>query len=108
MSKEQDHLVAQANKLRLQVADDEAALGHLKAKLARVESKLTGDPAPETGLDQLWKLALPTARTRSSKIQCRTEWNRIPRHERPTVQIALDALRVWNRCEEWKKGQLRI
>ena len=103
MSKEQDLLIAQANKLRLQVADAEAAIGHLKAKLARVDAKLSGDPTPETGLDQLWQLALPTSRTRSSKIQCRTEWNRIPKHERPTVPIALDALRAWNRCEEWKK-----
>jgi hypothetical protein len=46
---------------------------------------------------------LPIARTRSSKHQCRTEWIRIPKHERPTIQEAIDALKVWNRCEQWKK-----
>lgn len=103
MSKPKEKLVADADRLRRQIADAEAALGHLKAKLARLEAQITGEPAPENGLDQLWKSALPTARTRSSKIQCRTEWNRIPKHERPAISIALDALRIWNRCEEWKK-----
>lgn len=103
MSDAKEKMISDAERLRRQVADAETSLGHLKSKLARVEAQLAGDSAPETGLDQLWKLAMPTARTRSSKFQCRTEWNRIPKHERPTVQIAVDALRIWNRCEEWKK-----
>ena len=103
MSKSKDQLAADADRLRIKIADAEATLGSLRSKLAKIEAQLTGQPAPENGLDLLWKAALPIARTRSSKQQCRVEWNRIPKHERPTVQIALDALRIWNRCEEYKK-----
>jgi hypothetical protein len=103
MSKAQDRLNSQAERLRRQLAEAEAVCGQLKNKLARIEAKLTGGPAPSTGLDLLWKAARPIARTRSSKILCRTEWNRIPAHERPTIQTILDALTVWNRCLEWKK-----
>lgn len=103
MSKSNEALINDAERLRRQVADAESVLGKLRAKLARIEAQLTGEPAPENGLDQLWKTALTTARTRSSKQQCRIEWNRIPRHERPTIQVALEALRTWNRCEEYKK-----
>ena len=103
MSKEQDKLNAQVNRLARQVAEAEAALGSLRAKLARAEARLTGSPAPETGLELLWKSALPIARIRSSKYRCRVEWNRIPQHERPTVKTALSALHAWNRCDEWKK-----
>lgn len=103
MSKSKDQLQSEANKLRQKIAETEAVLGQLKTRLAKIEAQLTGEPAPESGLELLWKAALPMARTRSSKQQCRIEWNRIPKHERPSVQIALDALRIWNRCEEWKK-----
>lgn len=103
MSKSKDQLSADAERLRIKIAEAEATLGTLRSKLAKIEAQLTGQPAPETGLDLLWKNALPMARTRSSKQQCRVEWNRIPKHERPTVQIALDALRIWNRCEEYRK-----
>lgn len=96
-------LEAQANRLRSQVATAEATLGMLRTRLAKIEAKLTGAPAPETGLDLLWAAALPMARTRSSKLQCRTAWNRIPKHERPTVQVALTALHAWNACHEWRK-----
>lgn len=103
MSKAEDKLRSQAERLRRKLAEAEAVVGQLKTSLARVEAKLTGGPSPETGLDLLWKAARPIARNRSSKIQCRTEWNRIPAHERPPVKTALDALTTWNRCEEWKK-----
>jgi hypothetical protein len=103
MSKSKDQLQSDADKLRHKIAEAEAVLGNLKSRLAKIEAQLTGGPAPETGLEQLWKAALLTARTRSSKQQCRVEWHRIPRHERPTIQTALDALRIWNRCEEYKK-----
>lgn len=103
MSKSKEKLIADAERLRLQIADAEANLGHLKAKLARLEAQLTGEPVPSFGLDQLWKTALPIGRTRSSKQNCRIEWNRIPKHDRPTIQTAVDALKIWNRCEEWKK-----
>lgn len=103
MSKETDKLQSQAERLRRQLAEAEAVVGQLKTKLARIEARLTGGPPPETGLDLLWKAARPIARTRSSKIQCRTEFNRIPAHERPPIKVMLDALTVWNRCEEWKK-----
>lgn len=103
MSKSKAQLQSEANKLRDEIARNEAILGNQRARLAKIEAQLTGEAAPENGLDQLWKIALPIARTRSSKQQCRIEWNRIPKHERPTVQTAADALRIWNRCEEWKK-----
>lgn len=103
MSKSKAQLQSDANKLRDEIARNEAILGNQRARLAKIEALLTGDPAPETGLDQLWKVALPIARTRSSKQNCRIEWNRIPKHERPAVQTVVDALRIWNRCEEWKK-----
>ncbi len=103
MSDSKAKLEATVERLRRQVADAEANLGTLRSRLAKAEAKLDGLPAPETGLDLLWKAALPTARTRSSKHQCRIEWNRIPKHERPTVQVAVDALYKWNRCPEWKK-----
>lgn len=102
MSKPTEKLIADAARLRREVADTEALLGGLRAKLARIEAKLNGDPAPETGLDRLWKAALPKCRTRSSPLQCRQEWNRIPKHERPSLQVAVDALYIWNRCDEWK------
>jgi hypothetical protein len=103
MSKSKDHLHSDAAKLRDKIAETEAILGQLKHRLTKIESQITGDPAPESGLELLWKAALPTARTRSSKHQCRIEWNRIPKHDRPPVQIAIQALRIWNRCEEYKK-----
>lgn len=103
MSKSKAQLQSEANKLRDQIAVAEGNLGTLKARLAKIEALLNGETAPETGLDQLWKIALPIARTRSSKQNCRIEWNRIPKHERPAIQTVVDALRIWNRCEEWKK-----
>ena len=89
--------------LRKKVAAAQAALEVLQAKLAVAEAKETGGPVPVTGLDLLWEAALPMGRTRSSKLQCRTEWNRIPLEERPTVQEMLAALKSWNRCKEWRK-----
>lgn len=96
-------LESDANKLRDKIAEAEATLGSLRSRLAKIEAQLAGQPAPESGLEMLWKAALPIARTRSSKHACRVEWNRVPRHERPTVSDALDALKTWNRCEEWRK-----
>jgi hypothetical protein len=98
-----EKLLAQIDRLRRQVADAEAALGTLKTRLATAEAKATGDPAPVSGLDLLWAAALPISRTRSSKHQCRTEWHRIPRHDRPTIAEMVRALKLWNRCDEWKK-----
>ena len=94
---------ASLDRLRQQLATAEATAENLRHKIAAHQAKLDGSPPPVSGLDLLWKTALPIARTRSSKIQCRTEWNRIPKDQRPTVQFALDCLKIWNRCEEWKK-----
>lgn len=103
MSAAQDKLHAQAARLRRQIAEGEAGLDQLRAKLAIIEAKLTGGPVPLSGLEILWQTALPMGRNRSSKVQCRTEWNRIPQNERPRVEDMISALKVWNRCEEWKK-----
>ena len=103
MSAASDKLEQQANRLRDELASAEAVVADIKTRLAKIESKLTGEPPPQTGLDMLWAAALPIARTRSSKIQCRTEWLRIPISARPPVKEVLAALKTWNRCEEWKK-----
>jgi len=90
--------------LRRQVAADEAALGTLKAKLAKAEAAERGEPAPTFGLDLLWKAALPMSRKRSSKHLCRVAWNRLPQAERPPVAVAVAALKAWNRDDEWRKN----
>lgn len=103
MSAAKDALQATAAKLRKQLADAEATVSGLKLKLAQAEAKLTGQPVPVSGLDALWKIALPIARTRSSKHLCRKAWNLIPKGDRPTIEVMIHALKVWNRCIEWKK-----
>lgn len=90
-------------RLRRQIAEGEAKLDALRAKLAKLVAKKAGEKAPATGLELLWKEALPIARNRSTKHQCRTEWNRIPVTERPSIQEMIDALKAWNRSEEWRK-----
>lgn len=84
--------------LKAEIASTEAHLARLLARLAKLEGKPV-----VTGLDMLWQAALPIARTRSSKEKCRTEWNKIPKGIRPTTAELLTALKVWNRCDEWKK-----
>lgn len=106
MSATRDKLESQAAKLRRQIAEAQAVVDGLQVKLGKVQAKLSGDTkaaAPQTGLEMLWAAALPIARTRSSKQQCRTEWNRIPVSQRPPVREMIEALKFWNRCEEWKK-----
>jgi len=103
MSEAREKLEQKARRLRDDLAAAEAVVADIKTRLAKIEAKLTGEPPPQTGLDMLWDAALPTARTRSSKIQCRTEWLRIPVSARPPVKEAIAALKVWNRCQEWKK-----
>lgn len=90
-------------KLRDQIADCEAVLASLRLKLAQAEAKITGQPIPLSGLDALWAIALPIARNRSSKHACRKAWALIPRGERPTIDTMVSALRMWNRCAEWKQ-----
>lgn len=102
MSESKAKLESNANRLRKQIAAAEAQLDILRGKLAKAEAQIIGKPAPPTGLDMLWQEALPISRTRSSKFQCRTEWNRIPIAERPTVAEALAALKKWKKCDEWK------
>ena len=103
MSASIEALKVSANKLRKQIATLEATLSGLRLKLAKIEANLTGSPEPISGLDVLWKTAYPIARNRSSKQQCRIEWNRIPKAERPPVEEIIKALKIWNRSEDWKK-----
>lgn len=106
MSESKATLRARAEKLRKQIAEAEARLDNLKARLAPIEARLgggIGEPVAVSGLDLLWNDALPIARNRSSKVQCRTEWNRIPPVERPKIADMLAALKAWNRCPEWRK-----
>ena len=108
MTKEQETLHARAAKLRGKIVTAETELDELRRKLATIESKLSTEAGPsspaqlKTGLDMLWAAALPKARERSSRHRCRTEWNRIPIAERPTLKTLLDALKAWNRCEAWR------
>ncbi len=103
MSTSKQAISAQVTKLRKQLADAEATVSGLTLKLAQAEAKLSGETVPVSGLDSLWKIALPIARNRSSKHLCRKAWNTIPKGERPTIQVMLNALKIWNRCMEWKK-----
>lgn len=103
MSDSKATLTAKANKLRKQLADAEAIVSGLTLKLAQVEAQITGQVVPVSGLDQLWKIALPISRNRSSKHLCRKQWNLIPKGERPTIETMINALKIWNRCTEWKK-----
>ena len=103
MSKSKVQLEADANKLRVKIAEHEAILQGLRNRLAKLDSKASGEPAPETGLDMLWHAALPISRTRSSKMLCRKAWAMIPASDRPKIADAVAALVAWNRCEEWKK-----
>jgi hypothetical protein len=91
------------NKLRRQLADAEATVSALKLKIAKAEAKLTGEPVPVSGLEMLWHAALPIARNRSSKQQCRIDWNKIPKGDRPTIETLVNALKIWNRSDEWRK-----
>ena len=69
----------QIAQLRKRIAETEATLGDLKEKLARLLSKVNpSDVAAVSGLDLLWKAALPKCRERSSRHQCRVAWHRIP------------------------------
>lgn len=103
MSESKSALAAKLPKLRKQLADAEAAASTAKLKIAQIEALLDHQPVPVSGLDALWKIALPIARNRSSKHCCRIEWNRIPKAERPTIEQMLESLRKWNRCPEWKQ-----
>ena len=87
--------------IRRQLAESEANTGGLRAKLAKLEAAETGNPTPVCGLDLLWDAALPVSRQRSSKHLCRKAWARIPSAERPTIREAVEALKAWNRCDQW-------
>lgn len=101
----------QIAQLRKRIAETEATLGDLKEKLARILAKVNpSDVAAVSGLDLLWKAALPKSRERSARHKCRVAWHRIPKEERPPIEEAVAALKAWNRCEEWTKdgGQFAI
>ena len=87
--------------LRRQLATAEATVSGLRAKLAKMEAVESGNPAPVCGLDMLWDAALPKSRERSSKHQCRKAWAAIPSNARPTIHVAVAALKLWNRCDQW-------
>ena len=103
MSETSEKLLAQISTVRAQLSKAEATVETLRNKLAKLEARAAGTPVPITGLDLLWKAAVPMSRMRSSKLQCRQEWNKIPHADRPSVSEAIEALKAWNRCEEWKK-----
>lgn len=93
---------ARITKLRKEIATLEAKLGGLREDLARLERE-EGDSSPLSGLDMLWNEALPKSRERSSRHQCRIEWHRLAKADRPKIEIAVAALRAWNKCEQWTK-----
>ena len=87
--------------IRRQLADAEAIVSALRARLSKMEAAEIGNPAPVCGLDMLWEAALPKSRERSSKHQCRKAWAAIPSNARPTIHAAIAALKLWNRCDQW-------
>lgn len=93
---------AKIAKLKKQIAALEAQLGGLREDLKRLERE-EGDTSPLSGLDMLWNEALPMARQRSSRQQCRVEWHRLAPADRPKIEVAIAALRAWNKCEQWSK-----
>lgn len=93
---------SEITRLRKEIVLLEAQLGGLREDLARLE-RAPGDNSPLSGLDMLWKAALPKSRERSSRQQCRVAWNSLPKAERPDLETAVAALRSWNKCEEWSK-----
>jgi hypothetical protein len=103
MSASKATIATTLTQLRKKLADTEATASGLKLKIAQMEAQITGQPVPLSGLDALWKVALPIARNRSSKHLCRKAWNLIPKGERPEVETMISALKVWNRSLEWKK-----
>ena len=96
-------LHARANRLRDSIAKAQGTVDHLQAQLRKVEAKLAGDPPTETGLDLLWEAAPAMARNRSSRLKCRVAWNKVPVTERPRIPELISALKVWSRCQEWRK-----
>ena len=103
MSESKATLAGKLPKLRKALADAEATASGLRIKIAQIEAQLDGQAVPLSGLDALWKVALPIARNRSSKHKCRIEFNRIPKADRPAIETMISALKIWNRCLEWKK-----
>ena len=103
MTKAEEKLRRDSDKLRNQLAAAQAVVDGIQTKLNRIERKLTGEPPSATGLDLLWNAAPPMARTRSSKFKCRQAWNRIPENDRPKFGEIMSALRAWSRCWDWKK-----
>jgi hypothetical protein len=86
-----------------QIADHEAKISALRLKLAQLQAKVHGQSAPISAFVIFWKSALPIARNRSSKHLCRKALNLIPKAERPTMEEMISAIKIWNRCAEWKK-----
>jgi hypothetical protein len=107
MSVSKDATKATAAKLRKMIADCEATLTTLRLKLDQAEAKITGKIIPLSGLDALWKVALPIARNRSSKHLCRKAMNLIPKGERPAIEEMISALKIWNRCQGWQPIRAR-
>jgi len=87
--------------VRRQLADAEALATGLRARLAKMEAHENGEAEPVCGLDLLWDAALPMSRQRSSKHKCRVAWARLPASARPTIAVAIAALKAWNRCKQW-------
>jgi hypothetical protein len=99
-------LEAEIARVRKEIAEQEAVLGGLKEKLARLlKQQNPADQTAVSGLDLLWKAALPISRQRSSKHQCRVAWHRLPANERPTIEVAVAALKAWNQCDQWTKDR---
>jgi|GEM_PF-2672634 len=68
-----------------------------------IEEKET-PPRQDHVTDALWEVALQNSKTRAhSKKKVREAWEKIPKRERPPIEDAVKALKVWNRSEEWRK-----
>ena len=51
----------------------------------------------------LWNTAPEKARRRSSRKQVADAWKKIPKKDRPEKDVAINAMKAWNECEDWTK-----
>lgn len=82
----------------LHIADTEA-----EKSIVRSNDR-TRPAGPDWSLLAIWNEAPKKSRERSSKRQVDTEWRRIPKKDRPTIEETVAALKAWKGSEKWSEG----
>ena len=67
----------------------------------------TGNPEEEEVLSELWKIAHPISKSRSSKLKAQTAWRNIPAGERPNQDLLLSSYKKWRGSADWTKDDGR-